>query len=109
MELTRIEKFSALNDKLPNVKEMEDQEILPVACLTRNYTDSNDKEHKVLVIKDGKSGKLFKTEVTAFIDKFTAYLETFGDLEDEEKPAIKITCPTSKAGNKYVNFELVGE
>lgn len=107
MELTRIEKFSALNDKLPNLKEIDGTVISPVAHLTRTYEDKEGNEHQVLVVKDGKSGKLYKTEVKAFINKFLNYLETFGDCPDDELPDIKIACRDSKAGNKYVNFDLV--
>ena len=50
---------------------------------------------------------MYRTEVAAFIDKFMKYDESFGDAPDDEKPQIVITIMTSKAGNKYVNFELL--
>lgn len=107
MELTGIQKFKAINDKHENLKECEGLVIRPVAFHTHNYEDTKGKQHTVLVILNGNDGKMYRTEVAAFIDKFMAYDESFGDLADEEKPQIVITIMTSKAGNKYVNFELV--
>ena len=75
--------------------------------LAGTQCDAEGKLHSVLVIKDGKTGKMFKTEVAAFIEKFLNYLESFGDLPDEEKPDILISCRVSKKGNKYANFDLV--
>ena len=43
----------------------------------------------------------------AFIEKFLGYQEAFWGLPDAERPEITIVIKTSKAGNKYVNFELV--
>lgn len=108
-ELTRKEIFSATNDRHTNVKDIVGQVISPVACHTHQYADQDGKLHSVLVIKDGKTGKMFKTEVQAFIDKFMAYQEAFGDLPDEEKPDIRIACRVSKKNNKYANFDLVDE
>lgn len=107
MELTRVELFSAMNDRHTNIKDMDGQIISPVAHNTHQYSDAEGKLHSVLVIKDGKTGKMFKTEVAAFIEKFLNYLESFGDLPDEEKPDILISCRVSKKGNKYANFDLV--
>lgn len=107
MELTRAEIFKAMNDTHRNVKEIDGQEILPVAFHTHQYLDADGKQHSVLVIKDGRSGEMFKTEVMAFIEKFMSYDEAFGSLPDEEKPSIRIACKISKKNNKYANFELV--
>lgn len=106
MELTRAEIFNAVNGTHRNVKEIDGQEIIPVASHTHTYTDTDGKQHGVLVIKDGKTGEMFKTEVMAFIQKFESYLEAFGTLPDDEKPAIRIACKISKKNNKYANFEL---
>lgn len=109
MELTRIEIFKAMNSKdVMNVKELEGTVISPVAFHTHSYEGQDGKEHHVLVIKDGKTGQLCKTEVQAFINKFLAYDEAFGSLPDAEKPEIVITMNTSKKGNKYVNFDIAG-
>lgn len=109
MELTRIEVFRAINgDGIANVKECEGQEIKPVAFNTHTYADQEGKEHSVLVIKDGNSGKMYKTEVQAFIKKFLAYDEAFGDLPEDEKPTIIIVLKESKKGNRYVNFDVKG-
>ena len=107
MELTAIQKFRAMNDRHTNLKDCEGMIIKPVAFHTHNYEDNNGKVHQVLVIFNGKDGKMYKTEVAAFIEKFMAYDEAFGNEPDEKKPEIVITLKTSKAQNKYVNFDLV--
>lgn len=107
MEFTKMELFKAMNDKHINLKDCEGLIISPVAHHTHTYTDADGKEHSVLVIKNGKDGRMYKTEVSAFIEKFLKYLEAFGDLPDEEKPDMVIVINTSKKGNKYVNFDLV--
>lgn len=107
MELTGIQKFKAMNDKHVNLKDCEGLIIRPVAFHTHQYEDAKGKQHTVLVIYNGNDDKMYRTEVAAFIDKFMKYDESFGDLPDAEKPQIVITIMTSKASNKYVNFELV--
>ena len=107
MELTKLELFKAMNDKHQNLKDCEGQIISPVAVHTHTYTASDGSEHSVLVIKDGKTGEFYKTEVKAFIEKFLKYQEAFGDVPDEEKPDIVIVLNVSKKCNKYVNFDLV--
>lgn len=109
MELTGRELFRAMNDKHENLKECEGQIIKPVAFHTHTYVATDGKEHSVLVIKDGKTGKMYKTEVKAFIEKFLKYDESFGADPDDEKPDIVITINTSKAGNRYVNFDLADD
>ena len=108
MELTAAEKFKAMNDKHTNLKDCEGRAISPVAVVTYTYTGTDGSEHSVLVIKDGKSGEFFKTEVKAFIEKFMKYMDAFGALPDDEKPDIIIVINTSKKGNRYVNFDLIG-
>lgn len=107
MELTKMELFKAMNDRHENLKDCEGQIISPVAHHTHTYSDADGKEHAVLVIKDGKTGKMYKTEVKAFIEKFLKYDEAFGDAPDAEKPDIVIIIKTSKKGNRYVNFDLM--
>lgn len=109
MEFTARQKFSAMNDKHENLKDCEGLRIHPVASLTYQYTDNKDKEHTVLVIYNSLDNMFYKTEVLAFIDKFMKYDDSFGGLPDEEKPCIIITPRTSKAGNKYVNFDLADD
>lgn len=109
MELTKMELFKAMNDKHENLKDCEGLVISPVAVHTHTYTASDGSEHSVLVIKNGKDGKFYKTEVKAFIEKFIKYMEAFGECPDSEKPDITITLNVSKKGNKYVNFDLVGQ
>ena len=108
MELTKLELFMAMNDKHENLKDCEGLVISPVAVHTHTYTASDGSEHSVLVIKNGKDGKFYKTEVKAFIEKFLKYEEAFGESPDEEKPDIVIILNVSKKGNKYVSFDLVG-
>ena len=110
MELTPIELFRAKNgDGVENIKECEGEIIFPVAFTTKQYTGQDDKEHNVLIIKDGKSGRMYKTEVKAFIEKFMKYMEAFGSLPDDQKPKIVINNRVSKKGNTYANFDLVEE
>ena len=108
MELTSIELFRAKNgDGVQNVRECEGQIIKPVAFTTKRYIGQDEKAHEVLIIKDGKTGGMFKTEVKAFIEKFRDYVESFMDAEDDEKPDIVIILKKSKKNNTYVNFDLV--
>ena len=109
MELTKLELFKAMNDKHTNLKDCEGQIISPVAFHTHTYSDQDGKLHSVLVIKDGKTGEMYKTEVQAFIEKFLKYDEAFGSEPDDQKPDIVIQLNTSKKGNRYVNFDLIGE
>lgn len=109
MELTGIQKFKAMNDKHTNLKDCEGLIIAPVAFHTHQYSDSNGKEHTVLVIYNGLDKTMYKTEVMAFIDKFMKYDESFGDLPDEEKPKIQIVLKVSKSGNRYVSFDLTDD
>ena len=106
MELSKMELFKAMNDKHTNLKECEGRVISPVAYHRHEYTDGEGKIHTVLVIKDGKSGEMLKTEVSAFIEKFLKYDEAFGELPDDEKPDIIIVVNVSKKGNRYVSFDL---
>ena len=108
MVLTKMELFKAMNDKHENLKDCEGMIISPVAVHTHTYTAADGTEHSVLVIKNGKDGKFYKTEVKAFIEKFMKYMEAFGDSPDEEKPEIVIVLNQSKKGNRYVTFDLVG-
>ena len=108
MELTKMELFKAMNDKHENLKDCEGMIISPVAVHTHTYTAADGTEHSVLVIKNGKDGKFYKTEVKAFIQKFMQYLEAFGDEADDAKPDIVIVLNQSKKGNRYVTFDLVG-
>ena len=103
-----MELFKAMNDKHENLKNCEGMIIAPVGVHTHTYTGTDGTEHQVLVIKNGKDGKFYKTEVKAFIEKFMKYMESFGSLPDEEKPEIVIVLNVSKKNNKYVNFDLVG-
>lgn len=109
MELTKMELFKAMNDKHTNLRDCEGLIISPLAYHTHQYMDSDGKQHSVLVIKNGKDGQMYKTEVQAFIEKFMKYDEAFGDEPDENKPDIMIIINTSKKGNRYVNFDLVAE
>ena len=50
---------------------------------------------------------MYKTEVSAFIEKYLKYEEAFGEEPDDQKPEIVIILNKSKKGNTYVNFDLV--
>ena len=107
MELTKMELFKAMNDKHTNLRDCEGMIISPVASHTHTYSDADGKLHSVLVIKNGKDGKMYKTEVSAFIEKYLKYEEAFGEEPDDQKPEIVIILNKSKKGNTYVNFDLV--
>ena len=107
MELTRRELFNAMNGKHTNLRDCEGLIIRPVAYHTPQYSDADGNLHSVLVIKNGNDGQMYKTEVSAFIEKFMKYDEAFGEDADSDKPEIVIVLNTSKKGNKYVNFDLV--
>lgn len=107
MELTGVQLFKAMNDKHTNLKDCEGMIIKPIASHTHTYTGRDNTEHAVLVILNGKDGKMYKTEVKAFIEKFLKYQESFGNLPDDELPEIVVTITTSQKGNKYVNFDLM--
>ena len=62
MELTKMELFKAMNDKHENLKDCEGMILSPVAVHTHTYTAADGSEHSVLVIKNGKDGKFYKTE-----------------------------------------------
>lgn len=109
MELTGSQKFKAMNDKHTNLKDCDGMLLHPVAFHTHSYEDSDGKQHNVLVLFNGLDGKMYKTEVAAFIEKFMKYDESFGNLPDDEKPQIVISPRVSKKGNKYVNFDLVDD
>ena len=109
MEMTGIQKFKALNDKLPNFKDCEGLIVKPVAFTTSNYEGQDGKLHTKLVILNGNDKQMYKTEVKAFIEKFLKYDESFGSDPDAEKPDIVIKINTSKAGNRYVNFDLADD
>ena len=107
MNMTPVEVFKAMNGTgITNIKECEGLVIKPVAFHTHQYESQDGKEHTVLVIKNGEDGQMYKTEVQAFIKKFLAYDEAFGELPDEQKPEIVIMLVTSKKGNKYVTFDV---
>ena len=107
MELTKMELFKAMNDKHTNLRDCEGMIISPVASHTHTYSDADGKLHSVLVIKNGKDGNMYKTEVSAFIEKYLKYEEAFGEEPDDQKPEIVIILNKSKKGNTYVNFDLV--
>lgn len=107
MELSAVQLFKAMNDKHINFKDCEGLIVRPVAAHTHQYTSADGKEHSVLVILNGKDNTMYRTEVKAFIEKYLTYEEAFGSLPDDQKPEIKIIINTSKAGNRYVNFELM--
>ena len=80
MELTGIQKFKAMNDKLPNFKECEGLVVKPIAFLTSTYEGQDGKDHTKLVVLNGNDKQMYKTEVKAFIEKFMQYDASFGDL-----------------------------
>lgn len=74
-----------------------------------DYVDADGKYHKVLALKIAGTGDIYRTEVTAFIEKFNAYIDVFGEEPVDDRPRIKITGKTSKKSNTYISFEIVDE
>lgn len=106
-KMSPVEIFRAMNgDGVTNIKECEGLVVIPVAFHTHEYESQDGKVHQVLVIKNGKDGCLYKTEVQAFIKKFLSYDEAFGSLPDEEKPEMVIVLVKSQKGNTYVTFNV---
>lgn len=109
-ELTARELFRAKNgDGVENVRDCEGEILRPVAFTTKQYIGRDEKEHSVLIFKDGNHGGMYKTEVRAFIEKFTDYMDSFGEVPDDEKPEIVIILTKSQKGNTYVTFDLAEE
>lgn len=73
------------------------------------YTDVSGAYHRVLAIQPEGTKDIYRTEVSAFIEKFAAYDEVFGSVPVDERPYIKITGKTSKKRNEYISFDLVDE
>ena len=108
-KMTPVEIFKAMNgDGTVNVRECEGLVIVPEDFHIHTYESQDGKEHLVLVIKNAKDGGLYKTEVQAFIKKFLAYDEAFGNLPDEEKPEMIVVLVKSQKGNTYVTFDVRG-
>ena len=106
MKMTPVEIFKAMNGEgVQNVRECEGLVIIPVDYHTHTYTSQDGKEHLVLVIKSKDDG-LYKTEVQAFIKKFMSYDEAFGELPEDQKPAMVVKLVKSQKGNTYVTFDV---
>lgn len=73
------------------------------------YVDVDGTYHNVLSLAIADSKDIYRTEVRAFIEKFKAYIDVFGECPVEERPCIKITGKTSKKRNEYISFEIVDE
>ena len=106
-KMTPVEIFKAMNgDGVTNVRDCEGLIIVPADYHTHTYESQDGKEHLVLVIKNAKDGKLYKTEVQAFIKKFMSYDEAFGQQPDEQKPEMVVVLVKSQKGNTYVTFDV---
>lgn len=73
------------------------------------YTDVAGTYHRVLAINPAGTKDIYRTEVAAFIEKFQAYIECFGDAPLEDRPYIKITGKNSKKNNTYISFDICDE
>lgn len=73
------------------------------------YLDVDGTYHNVLALSIIGTGDIYRTEVTAFIEKFKTYIAVFGELPADERPCIKITGKQSKKRNEYISFEIVDE
>lgn len=73
------------------------------------YVDADGAYHNVLAIKVADTGEILRTEVSAFHEKFKAYIDAFGEEKLEDRPLLKITGKKSKKNNEYISFEIVDE
>lgn len=73
------------------------------------YTDIDGAYHNVLALSIYGTDEIYRTEVSAFKDKFKVYIDVFGESPVEDRPCIKITGKTSKKRNEYISFEIVDE
>lgn len=90
---------------MPNLKECIGEVVVVVAMQEHEYTDPAGEVHVVMALKFA-DGRYYRTEVGAFREAFKDFWEYFS--EEENKPEIMITGKTSKRGNDYVNFDVVG-
>lgn len=107
MNLTKMEQYKMTRTQnMPNIKEIIGETVRPVAMAVHEYTDPSSGEvHTVMAVKL-EDGRYYRTEVGAFIEAFNDYWNFFE--EEAEKPEILITGKTSKRGNEYVNFDVIG-
>ena len=85
-------------------------EILPVEKWEfSEYSDVDGKYHKVLAISVAGTEDIYRTEVTAFIEKFATFIDVFGEEPVANRPRIKITGKVSKKKNDYISFVIVDD
>ena len=92
-----------------NLKSHIGETIRVDNCEFSEYTDVDGRYHNVLAVSIADSKDIYRTEVSAFIDKFKVYWDIFGEAPIEERPLLKIIGKKSKKQNDYISFELVDE
>lgn len=106
MVTNKIEAYKmSRTQNMPNVKECIGEVVRVDAIAVNQYTDPDGEVHNVMALKLA-DGRYYRTEVAAFIEAMNDFWSYFGD--DDEKPEIMIIGKSSKRGNEYVNFEVVG-
>ena len=107
MEMSKIELYKMNRTQaMPNIKEIIGETVRPVAMIETEYANPDDGEiHNVLALKL-EDGRYYRTEVAAFREAFKVYWDFFS--EDEQKPEILIVGKSSRKGNEFVNFDVVG-
>lgn len=105
-----VEKFKMKQtSEAANLKSHIGEVIKVEKCEFSEYTDADGKYHRVLALSLADSKDIYRTEVSAFIDKFRVYWEVFEDAPVQDRPALKIIGKTSKKRNEYISFEIVDE
>lgn len=106
MVTNKIEAYKMCRTQnMPNVKECIGEVVRVDAIAVNQYNGPDGEVHTVMALKLA-DGRYFRTEVAAFIEAMNDFWSYFGD--DDEKPEIMIIGKSSKRGNEYVNFEVVG-
>lgn len=107
MEMSKIELYKMNRTQaMPNIKEIIGETVRPVAMIEKEYANPDDGEiHNVLALKL-EDGRYYRTEVAAFREAFKEYWDFFA--EEEQKPEILIVGKSSRKGNEFVNFDVVG-
>lgn len=104
--LSKLEAYKMTRTKnMPNLKDCIGEVVVVTAMQEHEYTNPDGEVHVVMALKLA-DGRYYRTEVAAFREAFKDFWEYFSG--EDEKPEIIITGKTSKRGNEFVSFDVVG-
>lgn len=104
--MSKLEQYKmSRTQNMPNLRTAVGEIMRVVAVDTREYTDADGEVHKVMAIKT-EDGRYFRTEVSAFMEAFADFWNFF--VDEDVKPEIMIVGKSSKRGNEYINFDVIG-